>query len=84
MINDEDSILPKSTRPLPYVQIGMLLVHPDDSATWWEVEEIHDLDAPEATLRSNDARRVTWPCPDIRKRFRLYEDFDPNIERDLP
>jgi hypothetical protein len=77
--NDEDEIVLKDTQPLPYVQVGMKLVCPDDGATWWEVEDIYE-DKNEvalATLRSNDVRRITEHCPTLRHRWRLYEDFDP-------
>lgn len=64
------------TSPISFVQVGMKFVCPDDSATWWEVEEIICTESPMAQLRSNDARRMNWPCSDIRRRFKLYEDFD--------
>lgn len=77
---DETEVVTKDTRPLPYVQCGMRLVHPDDSATWWEVEDIYeDGEATLATLRSCDVRRIRdIPCSAIRARWALYEDFDPN------
>lgn len=70
-------MIQRLTRPLPYVQKGMRLIHPDDSADWWEVESILGPSPCTATLRSNDMRRISVPCPEVRERFRLAEDFDP-------
>lgn len=80
-MTDESEVVTRDTHPLPYVQVGMWLIHPDDSATWWEVEGITERDGVMvATVRSCDARRLDGvSCADIRARWRLYEDFDPAI-----
>jgi hypothetical protein len=78
----EDSIVTKKTRPLPYVQRGMRLIHPDDNPdTWWSVDEILGPAPCTATLTSMDLRQVNVPCPEVKDRFRLYEDFDPGVDR---
>lgn len=80
---DIEPVVTKDTRPLPYVQKGMRLIHPDDNPDiWWEVETILGPTPCTATLRSMDARRVNVPCPEIRERFLLHEDFDPEINRE--
>ena len=74
-----DGVVAKASRPLPYVQVGMMLVCPDDGAAWWEVEGIYDHKGePCATVRSCDVRRlIEVPCASIRDTWSLYEDFDP-------
>ena len=74
-----DAIISRKTTPLPFVQRGMKLIHPDDSATWWEVEDCRmEDDTTVADVRSSDARRLTSVrCQDIRARWLLYEDYDP-------
>lgn len=79
---DREPIVTKDTRPLPYVQKGMRLVHPEDGADWWEVETIVGPSPCTATMRSNDARRINMPCPEVRERLWLYEDFDPEINQE--
>ena len=80
--DDREPIVTKETRPLPYVQKGMRLVHPDDDAdTWWSVDAVSGPSPCMATLTSMDLRRVNVPCPEIKERFWLYEDFDPEINR---
>ena len=82
MHEDDEPIVTKSMRPLPYVQKGMRLVHPDDGADWWEVETILGPSPCTATMRSNDARRIVMGCPDVKEKLWLYEDFDPNEEQE--
>ena len=73
-----EEVVSKSTRPLPYVQVGMRLVCPADGATWWVVESIRSAgDDMMATLRSCDVRRIEMPCAHLRAEWWLYEDFDP-------
>jgi hypothetical protein len=86
--DDESEVVTKDTTPLPYVQVGMKLVCPDDDAKWWEVREISEdysrsSDPPTmAMLVSNDIRAIHRDCRELRQKWTLFEDFDPTIDRD--
>ncbi len=83
MSDEKQEIIKAGTRPLPYVQVGMRVRHPSDSATWWEVECVREdvsatwREETVAVLRSSDVRRMTV-VTEIVRGWTLAEDFEPD------
>lgn len=79
-MDNKAPVLKEGTTPLPYVQTGMALVDPREPDIWWVVSEILGPAPCTATLTAVDFRRVNLPCPEVRERFQLYCDFDPEAD----
>jgi hypothetical protein len=75
--DDRDPIIPAGTRPLPYVQVGMVLRPMSDA---WRVLDIwSDNGMPRVRLRQvGGSGDLVLSSPYVRERWRLAEDFDPN------
>ena len=60
----------------PFVQVGMVVRHKDGGPTL-AVDEIYDLERPQALLTDVHSEPTRLPCLEIRAFYRLVEPFHP-------